>query len=90
MTLTKLWLTTELNVTAAANGSALGTDLVDGAYFAPAIKKLEILLAGVTFILKQRLLSPLEMHTLLGHFTWFFFLARSSLSCFNEVYSFAR
>ena len=30
------------------------------------------------------------MHTLLGHFTWFFLLARSSLSCFNKVYSCAR
>ena len=53
----------EKDVTAATNGTALETDLVDGAYFAPAIKKLEILLAGVTSILKQRLLSPLEMHT---------------------------
>ena len=67
-----------------------GLTFVDGKKFALAIKKLGILLSGVTFVLKHRLLSPLEMHTLLGHFTWFFLLARSSLSCFSEVYSFAR
>ena len=78
------------DVTGATNGTALGIDLVDGIHFALAIKKLGILQNGVTFILKQRLLSPLEMHTLFGHFTWFFLLARSSLSCFNKVYSFAR
>ena len=53
-------------------------------------KKLGILLSGVTFILEQRLLALLEMHTLLGHFSRFILLARSSLSCFDEVYSFAR
>ena len=39
--------------------------------FALAINKLGILPPGVTFIPKQRFLSPLEMHThtLLGHFT---------------------
>ena len=58
-------------VTAAANGTDLEIDLVDGRNFAPAIKKLGVLLPGVTFILKQLLLSPLEMHTLFGHFTCF-------------------
>ena len=75
----------EKNVTGAEPVWGL-IDLVDGIDFALAVKKLGILLSGVTFILKRRLLSPLAMHTLLGHFTWFFLLARSSLSCFNEVY----
>ena len=55
----------EKDVTGATNGTALGIDLVDGLYFALATNQLGILLSGVTFILKQRLLSPLEMHTLL-------------------------
>ena len=65
-------------------------NVIDGEKFALAITKLGILLSGFAFVLKQRSLSPLELHTLFGHFTWFFLLVRSSLSCFNDVYSFAR
>ena len=57
------------DVTGATNGNALGIDLVDGRHFAFATKKLGVLVSGVTFILKQRLLSPLEMHTRASQFT---------------------
>ena len=73
-------------MTGGTNGTSLGIDLIGGIIFAFAIKKL----SGVTFVLKQRLLSLQVLHILFGHFTWFFSLARSSLSCFNEVYIFAR
>ena len=68
----------EKDVTAATNGTALGTDLVDGAYFAPAIKKVgnsacrRHLHPETTFVV-----SSSNAHTLLGHYTWFFLLARS-------------
>ena len=53
----------EKDVVSATNGTDFGIDLVDGIYSALAIKKLGILFSGVTFVLKQRLLSPLDMHT---------------------------
>ena len=60
----------------------MGKDLV-------LVQKMATLLAGVLCLNADGLLSPIQMRTLLGHFTWLFFLAQPSRSSLNHVYEFA-
>ena len=92
----QLWWTMEFGETSRKtwqqlkNGTALGIDIVSGAYFAPTIMKLGTLLSGVTFVLNIGLLSPLQMRTSTSlYFLFSFSLDQPSLPCFTEVYNFA-
>ena len=70
------------HLTTTSDETAVGRDLVH-------IQKVATLLAGVLCINADGILSPIQMSTLSGHFTWLFFLAQPSRSSLNHVYEFA-
>ena len=77
------------DVNEEVSATVIGVDVVDGIALGPNLPKLTRILVGLAFFFGVGpLISPLELHAVLGHMSWMAMLNRHLFACFARVYDF--
>jgi len=81
------------DITAAAEETCIGIDLVAGRYFAPNSSAMKTVFDAIAYILKcyqSLLVSPRQLASLLGTMQWHCLLGRPSFAVFHHVSGFVK